>query len=98
MSLMFEPHEDRRAAETTTRGWPASVLGFVLGFGIGWLAWFALIRPALTSEPTADNPSGEAAGWIYYGSLIATVVLALFIVAVVGEWIGSRRRKDNPAA
>jgi len=94
---MFEPHDDRRPEESSASGRVGGVLGFVLGFGIGWLAWYVLIRPALTSEPTVDNPSGEAAWWIHYGSLIGCVVLALFIVAVMGEWLGSRRRKSSPA-
>lgn len=75
-----------------------AVLGFVLGFGIGWLAWDRVALPLLRSTPTADNPSGDPADWLYYGSLIACVGITLFVVAVIGEFLGSRRRPraNNP--
>ena len=49
--------------------------------------------PALSGDPTAENPSGQPAEWIYYGSLALCVAVSLFVVSVIGEWIGSRRRK-----
>lgn len=90
MCSMFEPHEDRREQTSRAPGRVAALLGFVLGFGIGWLVWAALVLPALSTAPSEDNPSGDPTEWLYYGSLAVCLVLALFVVAVLGEWLGRR--------
>lgn len=92
---MFEPHEDPRTEQvpSKTPGSLGFVLGFVIGFGVGWLLWDKVVLPALRSTPTADNPTGDPTGWIYYGSLALCVAVSLFVVSVIGEWLGSRRLK-----
>lgn len=92
MCSMFEPHEDRRELTSRAPGRVAALLGFVLGFGIGWLVWAALVLPALRTGPSVDNPSGDPTEWLYYGSLVVCLVLALFVVAVLGEWLERRRQ------
>lgn len=92
---MFEPHDDRRTEDVPSKagGRVVAVAGFVIGFAVGWLAWDRLVVPALSGDPTAENPSGQPAEWIYYGSLALCVAVSLFVVSVIGEWIGIRRRK-----
>lgn len=94
---MFEPHDDRRLDDAPSKapGRIAAVLGFVLGFGVGWLVWARLVVPALSGDPTPENPSGQPADWIHYVSLALCVAVSLFVVSVIGEWIGSRRRRRS---
>ena len=99
MAPMFEPREDpREKAPASTGGRAGAYLGFVVGFGIGWLVWDRVVITLLRDTPTSDNPSGDPAAWIFYGSLAVCVGLALFVVTVIGEWIGSRRRRSSRAA
>lgn len=89
---MYGTREDLRQYDRTTGIRRVSGLGFVGGLVLGWLVWYALLRPALTGDPAPDNPSGEAAGWLYCGSLIVCLFLATCVVDVIGQWIGSRRQ------
>ena len=99
MAPMFEPREDpREQAPTSARGRAGAYLGFVVGFGIGWLVWDRVVIALLRDTPTPDNLSGDPAAWIFYGSFALCVSLALFVVAVIGEWIGSRRRRASRTA
>lgn len=92
---MFEPHEDRREQTAVKSGRGLAILGFVIGAGIGWLIWYLAVLPRLEGSPSEENPSGGPSEWIYYGSLVLCLVIALFVVAVLGEWIGKRRRKGE---
>ena len=84
---MFEPHEDRREEARSASGRLGALVGFVIGAAAGWLVWFALVLPRLDETASA---------LIHYGSLVLCLAVALFVVAVIGEWIGSRRRKSAP--
>ncbi len=94
---MFEPHEDRREEPALASGRMNAVLGFVIGAVVGWLVWYFLVLRLVEAPSTPENPSGGPSDWIYYGSLVLCLVGALFIVSVIGEWLGKRRRERNPA-
>ncbi len=94
---MFEPHEDRREDDTPKSARGAGILGFIVGAGVGWLVWYFAVRPLLDGTPTPDNPSGDPSELIHYGSLVLCLLVALFAVAVIGEWLGKRRRETSAA-
>ena len=94
---MFEPHDDHREEPALASGRVTAILGFVIGAVAGWLVWYFLVLPLLEGPATADNPSGGPSEWIYYGSLVLCLVGALFVVAVLGEWLGKRRRQGSSA-
>jgi hypothetical protein len=89
---MFGPHDDRREDTIPRSARGPAILGFVVGAGLGWLIWYFGLLPLLEGEPTQDNPSGGPSEWIYYGSLVLCLLISLFVVAVIGEWLGKRRR------
>lgn len=92
---MFEPHEDRREDDTPKSARGAGVLGFIVGAGIGWLVWYFGVRPLLEGTPTQENPSGAPSELIHYGSLVLCLLVALFVVAVIGERLGKRRARST---
>ena len=93
--MMIDPHNEPHDDEPSTfaEGRLAGILGFVLGCAVGWAAWHFLVVPFITPAATVDNPDAAPADWLYYGTLVGCMIVALFIVAVIGEFIGSRRKK-----